>query len=380
MAALLIGVIAVFSNLYTTQPLLPLFSQLFNVPPATSGLTISAVVLSVALAALVYGPLSDRIGHKPVMVWTGFALLVPTLGAALAGNFAVLLLCRALQGLLIPGTTAVGIAYIQEQFPPAWRGSAMGAYVSATVLGGLAGRVQSGLIADAIGWRWAFVAAAVTTAVSVALMAAWLPDAPRAAVRADGGRASLLASYRGLGRFFWARRVMGAALVGAALFFTFTGILTYLPYRMTGPPFDLSTGAISLLYLAYLVGLVVTPWTGRLSDLLGRRLVLGGALVSIGAGALLTAAPSIVVVVAGLVLLSSGMFAAQATATAFVGDNAGGAPGSAASFYLLWYYLGATVSPTLTGLAWQARGWSGVLVLCLGVLGVALGALVTLCR
>lgn len=67
-----------------------------------------------------------------------------------------------------------------------------------------------------------------------------------------------------------------------------------------------------------------------------------------------------------------------ATATAF--DNAGGAPGSAASFYLLWYYLGATVSPTLTGLAWQARGWSGVLVLCLGVLGVALGALVTLCR
>lgn len=378
--ALLIGVAAVFTNIYATQPILPLLSSDFAVSPARSGLSISAVVLGIALAALVLGPLSDRTGRKPIMVWTSFALVIPTFGAALATSFDQLLLFRVLQGLLIPGTTAVGIAFIQDYVAREARGSAMGAYVSATVVGGLFGRMQSAAIADLWGWRWAFAALGFTTLTSAVLMTAWLPGRSFGGPHEPAaGGGSLRATYLGLLGFFRLRRIVGASIVGHTLFFTFTGLLTFLSYRLAGPPFRLSTGAIGLIYLTYLVGMVVTPWVGKLSDRFGRRAVLGGAVGLIAAGALATAAPRLPVVALGLMLLSSGMFAAQATATAYVGDNAGQARGGAASFYLLWYYLGATISPALAGLAWQRAGWTGVLELCLATLGIGLVALIGLC-
>lgn len=378
---LLVGVAAVFANIYATQPILPVLSADFGVSPARAGLSISAVVLGIAIAALVLGPLSDRIGRKPVMISTSFALVVPTFGAAFATNFDQLLFLRAVQGLLIPGTTAVGIAYIQDHVAPERRGSAMGAYVSATVVGGLIGRMEAAAIADLWGWRWSFGSLACITLLSAIVMTVWLPGPSfrldrTAPPPADG----LLTAYRGLLQFFRVRRIVGASIVGHALFFTFTGVLTYLSYRLAGQPFNLATGAIGLIYLTYLVGMVVTPWVGKLSDRFGRRAVLAGAIAVIATGAVATAAPRLFVVAIGLMLLSSGMFAAQATATAFVGDNAGPARGGAASFYLLWYYLGATFSPALAGLAWQSAGWTGVLALCLTMLGVGLLALLVLCR
>lgn len=380
LVALMVGVTVIFSNIYATQPILPILSRDFGVSPARSGLSISAVVLGIAVAALVLGPLSDRIGRKPVMVWTSLLLVAPTIGLALATNFDRLLVLRAVQGLLIPGTTAVGIAYIQDYVPPSARGTAMGGYVSATVLGGLLGRMQSAAIADFWSWRWAFASLALTTAAGALLMALWLPGPTfRIDPAVNSTDASVGETYRSLLRFFRARRIVGISIVGYMLFFTFTGLLTFLSYRLAGQPFELSTGAIGLIYLTYLVGLVVTPWVGKVSDRFGRRTVLGGAIVTIALGALATASPLLGVVALGLMLLSSGMFAAQATATAFVGDNSGAARGSAASFYLLWYYLGATVSPALSGIAWQRAGWSGVLLLCLVSLTIGLLSLVWLC-
>lgn len=381
LVVLLLGVAAIFSNIYATQPILPVLSADFQVSPARAGLTISAVVLGIAIAALALGPLSDRIGRKPIMTWTSFALVLPTTAAAFAANFDQLLLLRIAQGLLIPGTTAVAIAYIQDHVAPARRGSAMGAYVSATVVGGLIGRMEAAAIADLWGWRWAFGSLACITLLGAVAMTVWLPGPSfgRDRTVAPSGE-GLWDTYRSLLQFFRVRRIVGASIVGHALFFTFTGVLTFLSYRLAGQPFNLATGAIGLIYLTYLAGMVVTPWVGTLSDRFGRRAVLVGAILVIAIGALATAAPLLAVVAIGLMLLSSGMFAAQATATAFVGDNAGMARGGAASFYLLWYYLGATFSPALTGLVWQRAGWTGVLALCLSVLGVGLLALLLLCR
>lgn len=390
-AALLLGVVAAFADIYTTQPILPTLGRVFAVTPARSGLTVSAAVFCVGLAATFYGPLSDRIGHKPVMVWSCALLVVPTLGAALAPTFELLLLCRLLQGLLIPGTTVVAVALVQEEFPPAWRGAATGAWVSATTIGGLASRLVAGLAAELGGWRWAFLLSAGTTALGALLMARWLPGGLWPAARDRGAAtrplAQLLAALGALGRayavmfrFFRRRRIVGVAAVGFGVFFAFIAVFTYLPYRVAAPPFSFGPAATGSLFLTYLAGTVVTPWVGRLSDARGRRATIAGAMAVVAAGMALTAAPALVALILGLVLFSGGMFAVQAVATAFVGEQAPEAKGGATAFYLLFYYLGATCSPPVAGLAWQAQGWGGVLALCLALLLAALAALVFLCR
>src|SRR5436309_4330612 len=80
----------IFANMYTTQAILPVFSRDFHVSAPTAGLTVSVLVLAVAIGSLFYGPLSDRIGRKTVMVGASLLVIIPSLLCGLAPNFSTL--------------------------------------------------------------------------------------------------------------------------------------------------------------------------------------------------------------------------------------------------------------------------------------------------
>jgi MFS transporter, YNFM family, putative membrane transport protein len=84
------------------------------------------VVIAVAMAGWVWGPVSDRIGRKRALILASGLLIVPTLAVALAPSFPLLLLFRALQGLCMPGLLIVGVPYVAEVFTPELGGRAMG--------------------------------------------------------------------------------------------------------------------------------------------------------------------------------------------------------------------------------------------------------------
>lgn len=372
-AALYAATVAVYSDMYITQPILPLISREFGVAPATAGLTVSAVVLAIALASSSCGPLSDALGRKPVMVWSCGLLALPTLLCAVAPTFGLLLICRALQGLCIPGLTAVAVAYIGDRFPPHRLGALVGGWIAATVAGGLSGRVLSGLITDMVGWRAAFVFFAAATLLCALGMAVALPP--------DGARASSgwVGAYRGMVAHLRDRRLVGAFLIGGTLFFGFIGIFTYLPYYLSAPPFSLPPALVSLAYLAYLAGVIVSPLAGRLSARVGRRALMALGLVIAVAGMLGTLAPGLPLIVLSLFVLCTGMFTAQAVAPAYVNATAATAKGGASALYLMSYYVGGTLGAALPGVAWQAFGWGGVTAVCVAALGAALLAVWLLC-
>src|SRR5262249_45270194 len=85
-AALHVATVAVYADMYVTQPILPLLSKEFGILPASAGLTVSVVVLMIALVSSAYGSLSDRIGRKPVMVVSCALLAVPTFLCATASS------------------------------------------------------------------------------------------------------------------------------------------------------------------------------------------------------------------------------------------------------------------------------------------------------
>src|SRR5438034_626322 len=116
----------IFANMYTTQAILPVLSQDFHISAPTAGLTVSLLVLAVAIGSLFYGPLSDRVGRKPVMVRISFLVIIPTLLCGLAPNFTVLVALRTMQGLLMPGLTRVAIPYVNEEFAGKGRGLTLG--------------------------------------------------------------------------------------------------------------------------------------------------------------------------------------------------------------------------------------------------------------
>ena len=371
--ALNFATVAVYSDLYITQPILPLLSKEFGVAPATAGLTISVVVLMIALVSSGYGSLSDAVGRKRVMVASCVLLAVPTLLCALASSFNMLLLFRAFQGLLMPGVTAVAVAYIGDYFSEADLGPKVGGWIAASVAGGLTGRVLSGLLASATNWRVPFVFFGVLTLAGAAAIARGLPPEP--ALR--GVR--LGSAYRGMFAHFGNRRLIGAFVIGGGVFFSFIGVFTYLPYYLTAPPFRLSTALVSSVYLVYIAGVFTSLASGRLSRRIGRRAVMAAGLVIASAGVLGTLVRSLPAIVLSLVVLCVGMFTVQSTAPAFVNANARGAKGAAGALYVTFYYVGASLGSALPGYAWQAWGWPGVAAACVTALLVGLAADGVLC-
>src|SRR6266568_1613296 len=153
MSGFLLGAAGMFAVTYSTQAILPQLGRAFHVSPSQAGLTISVVILALAIGAWIWGPLSDRYGRRRSIVLASSLLVAPTIGAALAPNLETLLAFRALQGLCMPGLLTAGVPYITEVFAPRIGGRAMGSYVTALVAGGLIGRIVPALIATVLGWR-----------------------------------------------------------------------------------------------------------------------------------------------------------------------------------------------------------------------------------
>ncbi len=173
--ALFFATVAVFADLYVTQPILPLLSREFGVPAPTAALTVSVVVLMIALFSNAYGPLADAWGRKPVMVASCAALAVPTLLCAAAPTFPILVVLRGLQGLLMPGVAAVAVPWIGDNTPARRSDRRSEAMVAASVLGGLTGRVSSGWIAGHCSWRGRLSALRSLTLLGALGMALHLP-------------------------------------------------------------------------------------------------------------------------------------------------------------------------------------------------------------
>src|SRR4051794_29511501 len=362
LAGFMLGAAGMFATMYSTQAILPELSRDFDVSPSRAGLTISFVVLAVAVGGFVWGPVSDRIGRPRSIRLASLLLVPPTIGVALAPTFETLLVCRTLQGLCMPGLLTVGVPYVVEAFVPRIGARAMGYYVSALVVGGLIGRLGVALASAVVGWRAAIGVLALLPLAAAIAMRSGLPD-PGLPDR-GGGIAHHLRNVR----------LIGVSVCAGALFFTFVGPFTYISYRLEEPPFSYSVAASSLVFLLWLTGLTA-PLTGRLAGQVGwRRVALGTVLLSLS-GVLLTLSNTLPLLVLGLACVASAMFAGVTAAQLGISDVARVDRGAATALYFSIYYGLGALGAYIPGLAWQEWGWHGVATTGLAALLLAAGAL-----
>lgn len=349
-----------FLNVYCTQPLLPLFQRIFHASEVEVSLTVGAVTLSVAIMAPFVGLVAETIGRKKVIVPALFAMAVATLLTATAQNLHALIFWRFVQGLAVPGVIAVIIAYINEEFP-ARAGTVMSAYVAGTVFGGFLGRFLTGIIAAHGSWREAFVVLGVLDLLGALAVRQWLP----LAVNFVPAR-HIFKSFADTWRHLQNYRLLAVCGMGFTVLFSLVGVFTYVSFYLARPPFNLNPAALGGVFFVYLLGCVVTPLAGRFLDRHGFRRT---ALLSVGmsiTGLLLTLAPSLPAVIAGLAVFSSGIFISQSAATVLTGRVAERARSAAAGLYVTFYYSGGSVAAVVTAWFWLNGGWPG----CVGLFAV----------
>jgi len=359
-----------FLSLYAPQPLLPLFQRVFDASHFAVSLTVTATTIAVAAAAPFVGGLADAWGKQRVIVLSAFALAATTLLAATASTLRQVVAWRFAQGLVTPGVFAVTVAYIHDQWDSSRAGAVTAAYVTGTVVGGFAGRVVTGLVAAAIGWRASFAAIGILSLLCATLLLMWLPAERRHDRHGPvGARGGSLATH------LTSRPLLGTYAAGFCVLFTQIATFTYVTFHLAGPRFGLSTAALGWLFAVYLAGAIAAPLAGRWIDGHGHRSALVAAIALGVTGSLLTLGHVLIAVIAGLALVCSGVFAAQAAANSYIGIAAARDRGLAVGLYATFYYIGGSVGGSLPALVWNTGGWPAcvALVVLVQVLTAVLG-------
>lgn len=357
---------ASFTNIYLTQPVLPVLQQEFGVDIVQVSFTVSAVVMGIALFNLPFGLLVDKIAIQPIIMLGGFVVAAAGLLCAATDNLNVLIGARFVQGAFIPALTTCIAAYLAKTLPPERLNIVMGSYVSATVVGGLGGRLLGGWIHPPLHWRYAFISAAVLIAIASFVAVRGLP---KATVEPNKPRSTvsywqLVTQWAFLRLFFCA---MGS-------FAVFSSVFNYLPFRLSHAPFSFSTETITLLYLVYVMGIFMGPMAGRISNLVGNGATLiGGSLVLI-LGLALILLPSVVAIISGLLVVCTGFFAVHAAAIGALNRKLSSGQGRANALYVLFYYVGGSIGITVAGIAYESGGWERVISLCLILVLIPLSA------
>jgi MFS transporter, YNFM family, putative membrane transport protein len=352
-----------FINLYSPQAILPLLSSEFGASAAQVSTIITVSTLAVAITAPFTGAVADVLGRKRVIVAAMFMLVIPTVMVGFAQSLSAVIFWRAVQGLVLPPVFAVTVAYIGDEWTAAGATRATGIYSSASSIGGFSGRLIVGILADLVSWRAGFMTLGGVACLGAIAVALLLPP-ERGFVRSEG----LLASSRQMLAHFNNGPLLATFAVGFGVLFNFIATFTYISFHLAAAPYNLSASALGLLFVVYLAGASLSPWTGWAVARFGRRRFVIRVLALWAVGIALTLLPSLPVIIAGLTLCAACGLLIQAVSTGYVAITARSGRSSAVGLYVTSFYVGGSCGAALGGLVWAYGQWPACVVMVLAML------------
>ena len=363
-----------FASVYTNivvSPVLVKIGREFDVSTGTAGLLVAGYGLPGIVVALFAGPVSDRNGRKPFLLWGAVIMAAITLVGGLAPSFLLLLVTRVLAGVgasvIFPNINAtVGDAFQYRE-----RGQAMSTIIATNTMAPIIGIPLAGVIADAITWRASLSLVGVLGLVAALVLWRLLPPA-----QPHAQNVSSRALYAQIFRDPSARAAILSSLLGAIFWFTWT---TYV-VAFFQKEFGLSASVASFVVLTGGLGVLVgSQLGGRLGDRVGHRPIVGWSIAI--AGVLLFAETNLLVglVFAALLnfLVASASGARFATNTALLSELAPNARGTMMAVNSSIVSVGIVAGTTFGGILVDGLGYGALGLLSLAA---ALGSAVVVWR
>ena len=273
---------AISTDLYL--PSLPAIGRAFASDTAEVQLTLSVFLAGFAVSQVVYGPLSDRFGRRPVLIGGLGLYVAASLACMAAPSIELLIAARFLQALGACAGVVLGRAVVRDVYGRERAAKALSYMSMAMALAPALGPILGGLLQVWFGWRANFLVLAAFGTGSLLGVFLLLPETSPQRGLAAGGAAQMLRNYLILARD---PVYLGHVLVTA---FAYSGIFAFI----SGSSFvlievlGLSPDQYGLCFAAVVAGYMIGTFaSGRFSLALGlERLMLAGALIGLAGGVL----------------------------------------------------------------------------------------------
>ncbi|MEM6327346.1 MAG: MFS transporter [Bacteroidota bacterium] len=375
LGALWLLVFTAASQTIVITPVLPVIGDALDVGPDVLGTLVQVYSWALAGAALVMGPISDRIGRRRVLLLGSGAMTGALALHGLAGSFEALLGARLLAGACGGMLSGAAVSYVGDAVPYRRRGWATGIVMSGIPVGLVLGVPVGRVLAAGLDFRVPFLAFAALMGAAFFLVLAVVPQ-PN--VRLDESRLDLREYVSGYARLLAEAGTRAAALTYFLMYLSLGLFIAFLPQWITdtqpldvhlfGEPLALGGLPVDFIAALFSVGglasVVIGPWAGGLSDRAGRKPIILASCVGL---IVVTASVTYVVGDARWVLYPiyvavMGLFALrasplQALLTALV---PGRQRGTLMSFVIAIGQIGTGAGALMAGLLYAGLGFRAV--------------------
>jgi predicted MFS family arabinose efflux permease len=329
----------VVSSLYITLPMVSVFASTFEVTPSAAAWTSSGFSFAYAIGFLIFGPLSDRYGRKQMMLSGLVALIIITPILGFVNSLSTLIVLRAVQGLAAATFGPAVLAYVVEIFPLEKRVTTIGFVSTGFLLAGIAGQVFSSLVSQNLGWPYVFFLLGGLYLLSAILLSVLVPKG-----EIHQTTAGFLAPFKQMAAVLFRKSLFFCYLITVTLLLSFVGMYTALGNYLTQAPFHLNANQILTVRSVGILGMILSPFAGRLVAKFGVKMVLQAGLVLATAGlSIVGFSSNLSTLIVMSVVFVAGISITVPTLISLIGSIAGDARGPAVSLYTFILFIGATL-------------------------------------
>jgi DHA1 family bicyclomycin/chloramphenicol resistance-like MFS transporter len=272
-------------SMHIFVPALPDVARQFAIPAGTAQLTLTLYVIGIAIGQLLYGPVSDRFGRRPVLIFALAVFLVGTVLAGLAPRIEWLITARVLQAIGACGGLVLGRAMVRDGAPPDQAARQIALLVMAMTATPAIAPLIGGTITGWLGWRAIFAFVGATGLALLALTVLKLPETNHRRVALPDPGAMIAVYRRLLGLRQFRAHAAGGACMSTSLY-AFFAASPFLFIDVLHRP----ASEVGAYYMVIVAGITLGSFVAsRLAMGVWSGLILPGAaaLGIIGAAALL---------------------------------------------------------------------------------------------
>ncbi|GIU51010.1 MFS transporter [Shewanella sairae] len=353
----------IFINLYLVQGMLPLIADAFSVTKSHATLLLSVTSFTMAFSLLLFAVLSDRVGRKKPILVSLYLLVILDFCALFITEFSQLVMLRMLQGALLASVPAMAMAYFKDELGNNALLKAGAIYIAANSVGGIAGRLLGGAMAQYLDWQQAMALLTGVSLIGTLIVSYLLPKSHFLKPELELGKWPLKKSdFKGFCYHLADPKLRLMYLVGGLAFMVMVNQFSYIQLHLMDSPFNLGRFEVTLIFLCYLSGTYASYRSAKWVAKQGVKRVFIYSVLALLAGTLLTLADHLTAIFMGFLISAFGFFLIHSSCNAWVAYRAKEHRAKATALYLCSYYLGAAMGGPYLLPFWNLWGWQGVVL------------------